>query len=121
MRFKLLAPTFAVCRLDASAPVPHWPKGEFVSITRTTDELSIVCGASGVPDDVIAERDWRCLALQGPIPFETVGVAARITNALAAAGISLFFVSTYDTDYVLIRSSSLEPAIAALRAARFDL
>ena len=120
MRLKLLPSTFAVCRLDAAAAVPQWAQGDFVSITRTADELSIVCDDSRVPRGVVAERDWRCLALEGPIPFEVVGVAARLTNALAEAGISLLFVATYDTDYVLIRSSSLGGATAALRAAEFD-
>ena len=121
MRIKLLPSTYAVCRLDPAAPVPSWPVGAFVSITRTADELSIVCEESNVPANVKAERDWRCFAVEGPIPFDVVGLAARITHALAAASISIFLVSTYDTDYILVRSSSVDAAIAALRAARFDL
>ena len=121
MRLLLLPSTFAVCRLAPGDPTPSWATGEFVSISRTKDELSIVCDAARVPPEVKAERDWRCLALQGPIPFDVVGVAARITTALAEARISVFFVSTYDTDYVLVRSSSVDAAMTALRASRFDL
>jgi hypothetical protein len=121
MRVRLLPSTYAVCRLDADAALPDWPRGDFVSIARTTDELSIVCDQTCVPHDVKTERDWRCFALEGPIPFEVVGVAARITSALADAKVSVFFVSTYDTDYVLVRSSRLDVAMTALRSARFDL
>lgn len=121
MRFRLLSSTFAICRLAPTEAIPAWAAGEFVSISRTTDELSIVCDAAHVPANVKAERDWRCFALQGPIPFEMVGVASRITKALAEARISVFFVSTYDTDYVLVRSSAVDAATTALRASRFDL
>jgi uncharacterized protein len=121
MRIRLLPSTYAICRLDPTDAVPDWPRGEFVSISRTASELSIVCDAASAPDDVKAERDRRCFALEGPIPFEVVGVAARVTKALADTKISVFFVSTYDTDYVLVRSSNVESAITALRSARFDL
>jgi len=121
MRFTLHASRYAVCRLASDAAIPSWPSGAFVSITRTADELSIVCAEESVPPDVQAERGWRCLALEGPIPFNAIGVAAAITTALAAARVSVFFVSTYDTDYVLVPGRSLDSAIAALRAAAFDL
>jgi hypothetical protein len=121
MRLTLLPPRFAVCRLPASAAIPSWPSGAFVSISRTAEELSIVCEEASVPADALAERGWRCLKLEGPIPFATIGVAAALTKALADARISVFFVSTYDTDYVLVPAASLEPALAALRAAAFDL
>ena len=121
MRVRLLPSTYAVCRLDPREAVPEWPRGDFISISRTPEELSIVCDAASAPNDVKAERDWRCFALEGPIPFEVVGVAARITSALADAKVSVFFVSTYDTDYLLVRSSAVDAAITALRSARFDL
>jgi hypothetical protein len=121
MRLTLLPSRYAVCRLAPNAGVPSWPSGAFLSITRTADELSIVCAEESVPPDVKTERGWRCLALEGPIPFDAIGVAAAITAALAAAGVSIFFVSTYDTDYVLVPGRSLDSAIAALRAAAFDL
>ena len=121
MRIRLLPSTYAICRLDPDSAIPTWPRGDFVSVTRTWDELSIVCEEASVPADVKGQGDWRCFAVEGPIPFEVIGVAARITTALADAKVSVFFVSTYDTDYVLVRSSSVDAAIAALRSARFDL
>jgi len=116
MTFTLLDGLFAVARLDAGADVPPWAhRGAFTSITRTAHELSIVCDEGGVPDDVAAERGWRCLGVDGPIPFETTGVAAAFTSALAARGISVFVVSTFDTDYVLVKAAKVEEAVEALR------
>lgn len=115
LRLRLLPGRFAVARLDAKNEIPSWPAGEFVSITRTSEEISIVCAEEGVPDATRAERGWRCLAVAGPIPFEVTGVAAAIAGALADAGISLFLVSTFDTDYVLVKEAVLERAMDALR------
>lgn len=122
MTFTLLDGLYAAVRLDAAADVPPWAhRGAFTTITRTPHELSIVCDEGGVPDDVAAERGWRCLGLQGPIPFDTVGVAAAFTGALAARGISVFVVSTFDTDYVLVKASKVDLAIEALRGAGYDV
>ena len=122
MKFTLLDGLFAVARLDADADVPPWAhRGAFTSITRTPHELSIVCDEGGVPDDLPAERGWRCLGLEGPIAFETTGVAARFTAALAARGVSVFVVSTFDTDYVLVKASKVDVAIEALRDAGYDV
>jgi uncharacterized protein len=122
MKFTLLDGLFAVARLDAGADVPPWAhRGAFTSITRTPHELSIVCDEGGIPDDVPAERGWRCLGLEGPIAFATTGVAARFTAALAARGISVFVVSTFDTDYVLVKASVVDVAIEALRDAGYDV
>lgn len=121
MRLHRIEGRFAVARLAPDDPLPSWPRGKFISITRTPDELSIVCDDDAVPEDVRAERDWRCLAIEGPIPFETIGVAAAITTALANAGISVFFVSTFDTDYVLTRADSFSGACDALRAAGLEV
>jgi hypothetical protein len=109
----------AVCRLAPDAPLPAWPRGIFVSITRTPDELSIVCDEEAVPHDVQAERGWRAVQLEGPIPFETTGVAASLTGALAAKRISVFLISTYDTDWLLVKEASLDAAVAALREAGY--
>jgi hypothetical protein len=83
--------------------------------------VSIACDEGGVPDDLPAERGWRCLGLEGPIAFETTGVAARFTAALAAHGISVFVVSTFDTDYVLVKASKVDAAVEALRDAGYDV
>jgi hypothetical protein len=111
----LLPGTFAICRLEADAAVPGWATtGSFFSLTRTTDELSVVCDQSVVPDAVRSERDWRCLKLAGPTPFTTVGVLASLVHPLADAGISVFAISTFDTDHVLVKEESFEMAVAAL-------
>ena len=87
-----------------------------MSITRTAEELSIVCREDAVPGTVRADRGWRCLALQGPFALDTTGVAAEFTRVLAAAGVSVFVISTFDTDYVLVREEHLVNATQALRA-----
>ena len=116
MKFTLLDGLFAVARLEADAAVPPWAHhGAFTTITRTPHELSIVCDEGGVPDDVQAERGWRCLGIDGPISFEPTGLAARFTGALAARGISVFVVSTFDTDYVLVKAAKIDEAVEALR------
>jgi len=112
----LLPDTLAVCRLDADAAIPAWAiTRSFFSITRTAEELSIVCLQSHVPDGTRCERDWRCLQVAGPISFTTVGVLASLVQPLAEAGISVFAMSTFDTDYILVKAADLQRAIDALR------
>jgi uncharacterized protein len=119
MKLSVAAERLAVSRLPADAEVPAWPRGAFVSITRTPEELSIVCDDEAVPDDVRAERGWRALSLEGPIPFETTGIAASLTAPLAAAHVSVFVISTYDTDWLLVKEESLDLAIGALQTAGY--
>jgi hypothetical protein len=118
LRISLLPGRFAVCRLDAQAPLPPAIAGApFLSITRTAAELSIVCAEAQAPAPARVERGWRCLALRGPIPFSATGVLAAMANPLALAGVGIFAVSTFDTDYVLVKQAQLAKALAALRAA----
>ena len=117
-RLELLPGTFAVARLDPGAEVPGWARGgPFVSLTRTDQELSILCAETGVPPDVQAQRAFRCLRVAGPLEFDVVGVLVSLAAPLAHAGISLFTVSTYDTDYLLLRESDLDRGLAALTEA----
>src|SRR5947207_8419483 len=118
VRMRALAGHYAVARLAADAPIPSWIRGDFVSITRTGDELSIVCDDDAIPNDIRAERDFRALVVEGPIPFDVVGVAAAITSALAAEKISVFFVSTFDTDYVLVKDNFFDRACRVLQVER---
>ena len=116
----LLADPLAVCRLAADAPVPPWALdggGGFVSITRTADELSVVCACTAVPDGVTVSTPWRALRVAGPLDLGEVGVLAALGGTLAAAGVSVFPVATYDTDYLLVREGALSTAVAALRGA----
>lgn len=112
----VLPDTFAICRLDANAAIPAWATGNrFYSVTRTMEELSIVCLQGCVPKGIPCEKDWRCLQLAGPIPFSTVGVLSSIIQPLADAGISVFAISTFDTDYLLVKAADLQRTIDALR------
>jgi hypothetical protein len=112
----VLDDTFAIGRLGSDAPIPSWATaGDLVSITRTADELSVVCRQDAVPEGIPCERGWRCLRLAGTIPFSVVGVLASLTAPLAKAGISVFALSTFDTDYLLLKEEDLERAIDVLR------
>jgi hypothetical protein len=104
---------FAVCRLSPEERLPSWIlgcDGEFFSITRTEDELSIVCLEKRVPEDVITEKTWACLKVQGPLKFALTGILAALAQPLATAGISIFAISTYDTDYLLVKTDTLQAA-----------
>jgi uncharacterized protein len=108
----------AICRLDPRALLPKWlPESPFHSVTRTPHELSIVCeDGPHIPDEVRREGDWRILEVQGPLPFTAVGILAALTENLAAAGVSVFVLSTFDTDYVLVKDAQFEHAMEALCA-----
>ncbi len=116
---ELLADTLAICRLDARAPVPGWAErsSAFLTVSRTAQELSITAVQRAVPADVACERDYRSLRVRGPLPLNLVGVLAAIADPLAEAGLSIFAISTYDTDYVLIKARDLEAALGTLERA----
>jgi hypothetical protein len=108
--------TYAVCRLGPDAVWPEWATGgRFTSVTRTGDEVSVVCEQGVVPPGVRCEAGWRCLRVAGTLPFAAVGILDGLVGPLAAAGISVFVVSTFDTDYLLLQGGDLERAILALR------
>jgi hypothetical protein len=118
LRLQGLSGDFVVCRLRPDDVVPGWADAagsELVSITRTREELSIVAPSDRVPDDVTAERGWRGLAVRGPLDFGQVGILARLARSLAAARISIFVISTYDTDVLLVKGNRYDQAVAALR------
>lgn len=106
--------TLAVCRLAADADAPTWASGEFVCVTRTPDELSIVCPEGNIPEDTPAERGWSALRVAGQLDFSLVGVLAGLTATLAEARISVFVISTYDTDYLLVKEADFSAAEQAL-------
>ena len=125
MRLEVLPGEFTIVRLDATAALPAWIEGaglahrsaELLSITRTREELSIVCESSRVPSEIPAERGWRCMKVEGPLDFALTGVLASLAEPLARAGIPIFAISTFDTDYALVKATNLEAAIAALESA----
>ena len=108
----------AVCQMGPEAAIPDWAtRGAFHAIVRSPGELTVVCDAALVPAGVRAQKGWRCLSLPGPIAFTETGIVASIAVPLAAAGIGLFVISTFDTDYVLVAGEKLDGATAALAAA----
>ncbi|HVZ65305.1 MAG TPA: ACT domain-containing protein [Lacunisphaera sp.] len=119
MNLTLQTDSLAICRLDADSRVPAWATtaGCFLSITRTTDELSIVCVDTVVPSGVRHEPGWRAFKLEGPLDLALTGILASLLEPLARAQISIFAVSTFDTDYILVKASQTEAAVQALRAA----
>jgi hypothetical protein len=118
MDLHIMTGTLAVCRLDPGARVPGWASGGILSaIIRTPEELSIVCEQENVPPDIRCERNWRAMKVAGPLDFALIGVLASMAGALADAGVSVFALSTYDTDYLLVKADTLERAIDALEAA----
>src|SRR5262245_58107050 len=105
----------AVCRLDRDEPIPGWAaRGDFFSITRTADELSVVCPEESVPEGGRAGKGWRALRVAGVMGFSAVGVMASLSVPLAGSGISVFAVSTFDTDYLLVKEHDLGRAVEAL-------
>lgn len=114
----LLSGEFGICRLDASSKLPSWATaGPFFSITGTPEELSVVCPVDFIPREVICERGWRCLKVHGPLDFSQTRVLLSLVEPLAHAGISVFAISTYDTDYLLVKTARFPEAIKALQSA----
>lgn len=121
LAISVLGERFSICRLEAGVAVPAWATGSsFVSVTRTEEELSVVCPEEVVPVDVAQERGWRALKLEGPFEFSIVGILASIAAPLAEAGVAIFALSTFDTDYVLIKGEQLETAVSILRGQGYE-
>jgi hypothetical protein len=104
LTLKLLKGKYGVCRLNKTQSIPEWSKkGEFFSITKTSDELSIVCSENNIPNYIKCEKGWRILKIQGPLDFSLIGILASISLLLSQNKISIFAISTYDTDYILVK------------------
>ena len=116
---ELVPDTLAICRLEADAAVPGWVAAShgFVTVSRTAEELSITALQRAVPPDVRCERDYRAFRVRGPLPLDLIGILAAIANPLADAGLGIFAISTFDTDYVLVKSRDLPAAVEALERA----
>jgi hypothetical protein len=114
-RYTWLPDNLAVARLAPDAPIPDWmPCEGFTTVTRTEDELSIVCASESVPVGVKAERNWVALKVLGPLPFDAVGILRKFAEPLAEAGIPIIAIGTFDTDYVLVKRSQLTAVNLAL-------
>ena len=115
MELILLPDSLAICRLSKDAKIPDWAlAGSFYAVTRTEDELSIVCSDGHPPPGTKFDSGWRALKVQGPLALEEIGVLAGITAPLAEAGIPVFVISTFDTDYLLVKQQHLSRAVRLL-------
>jgi hypothetical protein len=118
LKFRRITGSFAVCRLPPQAPLPGWAlSGVVTSVTRTEVELSIVCPGENVPEGVQAEKGWICFELGGPFPFSQTGILASFIGPLAERGVSICAISTFDTDYVLVKEEFAGAALEALHEA----
>lgn len=119
----LLKDILAICRLNSNSSVPKWAlKGNFYSITHTADELSIVCLQDNIKNNVEKiDKDWRAFKVKGPLDFSLVGIMAHLSGILASGGVSLFVISTYDTDYILVKEKNLKTSIALFLEAGHDV
>jgi hypothetical protein len=115
LTLSVLPGRYAICRLSSEALIPDWAgPDDFLSITRTTDELSIVCSETTVPEGAKCDRGWRCLKVEGPLDLSLTGVLASLANPLAEARINIFAISTFDTDYLLVKEENLPRATEVL-------
>ncbi len=122
LKFRRLPATFAICRLAPNAPVPAgMVDTPLVCVTRTSEELSIVCPVNQAPQNAKCELPWICFKLEGPFPFSLTGILASVIDPLAQSGIPIFAISTFDTDYVLVKEEFAESALKTLQSAGHEL
>ncbi len=122
LNLHLLEERSAVCRLPAGSPLPAWfIPGALAHVSWTHEEVSIVCQEDQAPEGAQCERGWRTLMLRGPFAFDQTGILAQVLDPLAQAGVGIFAVSTFDTDYVMVKQHQLPKALQALRAAGHTL
>lgn len=122
LTMELMEGLYGVCRLNRDEMLPEWAfQSSFYSITKTSDELSIVCSQDIIPKSIRCEKDWRILRIIGPLDFSLIGILSSISTILAKKGISIFAVSTYDTDYILVKDKQINIAIDALSAEKYEI
>jgi hypothetical protein len=122
LKFRVLPADYAVVRLAADAAIPDWAiEGDFTSITRTLEELSIVCPIISLPSNVESQYRWIRLKLEGPFPFSLTGVLLSFIQPLSDNAIPIFAISTFDTDYVLIQEDFQTKALDVLKQAGHEL
>ncbi|MBZ5532260.1 MAG: ACT domain-containing protein [Acidobacteriia bacterium] len=124
MKFKIIPGRFAICQLPAGSAVPAWATatpGAFASVTATLEELSIVCEESAAPEGIKSQKGFVCLQLEGPFPLDSVGILREFLEPLSAAGVPIFAISTFNTDFVLVPEAKKALALNALQQAGHDL
>jgi hypothetical protein len=117
LKFRQLPGLYAIIRFAPEATIPHWAtKGEFTSITRTAHELSVVCSAENLSEEMASQPRWICLKLEGPFAFSQTGILLSFIEPLSYRNVPIFAISTYDTDYVLVQEEYSQSAFDALIA-----
>ena len=111
---------YSICRLSPDAPIPEWAEAGFCSITRSENELSIVVKAGGIPEPLERENGWKMFRVAGSLDFSMVGVIAGISRVLADSVISIFVISTFETDYILVKSDQFDSAVTTLKTAGYE-
>ena len=122
LTMKLMDGLYGVCRFNSDEAIPEWVfQSSFYSVTKTLDELSVVCSQDSIPNKIKCEKDWRILRVEGPLDFSLIGILSSISTTLANKGISIFAISTYDTDYILVKDKNIDMAIDALSAEKHEI
>ena len=122
LKYRWLPGQYAIVKLAPDAPVPDWAtRGEFTSISRSPDELSIVCPADNLPSDVHSPHFWVCFKLEGPFAFSLTGILVSFIEPLSDNGVPIFAISTFDTDYVLVQEERMGGVTDRLREAGHEL
>jgi uncharacterized protein len=108
----VLPEKLGICHFGKGSPIPEWVvhNNDFFSVTKTHDELSVVCLDEKIPANVAAERGWRALKVKGPLGFVMTGIVSSLSGPLAKEGVSILYISTFETDYILVGEENLEKA-----------
>jgi uncharacterized protein len=122
LKLSLLPDLLAVCRLEREDEIPAWAtQGGFFSVSRTMEELSVICASESVPENVRASRGWRAIKIEGPLDLDLVGILVSVAVPLAHAGVGVLPVGTFHTDYILVRDRQLGEALKALKTTGFNV
>lgn len=122
LKIKLLDGTYAVCQMENTEKVPSWVEEKgFFSVTKTEDEISVVMLQDKISTDIKAEKDWRILKVEGTLDFSLIGILAKISSILAENQISIFVISTFNTDYILVKEEKIEKAMAVLSQEGYEI
>ena len=122
LQFEVLPKRFAVCQLNMVKPLPNWVfSSSFYTVSKTADELAVVCEEDLVQDEIAKSVGWRLLKINAVLDLSLTGITAQFSTALAKAGVNLSVIATYNTDYILVEEAKLTTAIEALRGAGFEV
>ncbi len=122
LKIKLLQGIYAVCQIKETEKVPSWvEEKEFFSITKTDDEISVVMLQDKISNDIKAEKDWRILKVEGTLDFSLIGILAKISDILAKNQISIFVISTFNTDYILVKEEKIDKAMTVLSKEGYEI